>query len=1569
MLDNKKQMVPGCESYTRPEEIQQMSKFLKKVHKYQDDHTELDDYNIAVHGAFSGMIPNIDKLEDLRIPLEDTSKFELDKDSIKLDVDKDVNLNKTRIDLDDNTKVSLSDEALKLDVEELNGLDNNLEKLNVDNNVDLPDESIKLENANEVVSLDDRAVTLDKEEDEITGLPDEVVTLDKPEKSVSLSDDIDKLKDASSKDIDNLDSTKVKLDTSEKVDILSKYISKLEPSADNIEELDSPITKLEVGEDVELKNDRESLSVSDIKDLDSSIEKLNTGEENIALSEDKEQLNVIDSTKLANDKVSINVTDVDDLNAELEHAPEDRQDSESFTSDLIERTEDSEFLDYLNVKINNLKELTGDDLYNGVLELLSDERFGEWGEKISSYLSSYANRESERAKVVDNKNPNLSSDVNDYSRFKEVLQNSLIYSPVPSDINVGITNKLKEFLENNQLISEGESLPDAVNNVIIELYKKTQDMGINETTRQAVEEVINERIVSNYKEDLLESENTEYLIEELTDSLEAMLNESVNSESDIVGLSTYYEKLVNPDGYEELSSDNGETPVIGDQSRLASLLNKYSSKAASYSTALANKLFGDSTVGKSIKTALSRSVLSLIITARDSIEEAAGVSAISLPGTPMISSGITTAQDISSRYDYTTSSSVQVDAFTNPVNRPDGTNNTHFWAENGVKEVPSNTDSINKKIDEVVNTIKTNALNDSDKNAKLSLGSFAYTFSDNYLAGLGISTTLSDLCNTTPSQIGSVEELNSVLTSSPYISSPRKYMSTKESGFRTFTLDGNSHWEIKLEPFTAKSNGYYSFLPAIQEINVVNSLLHGVNTNYSKWIPVNSFELQKSKMKTKSAMLAEGEIYYPTGVDMFNEFRMTVVDDQYKSWKSYFEKCMEVSIYNSETHDYQYYKDMSKFKYQDTWKLANTSSATDILSKSTTEEDVKDSDIEIGHSESSENVTDSTGRKGVTTKVTKYKAKKIAITENTISRTTTNADVKRSRTDLGGVDSVGITAVDKSHILVPNFRNVTFKCTILVMTPQLSTIKKYVLLLVLKDYPEEYSGEVDSSAGDLSLSFSIVGENPHDDDPPELTRWSKSTHLGTEITNETKTGVITRVYSTTETGTDWEEIKNTVTKSEKNTGTKKKKGSTKGVSKGKEVPVESGTADIHYYWKLKESSTPATDFPSTRLGGSFYKYYTYGNTKEDYAFNSDGDKSIAQILAHEKQYIEVYKKLQEKITVERCKVENNKFIRIHVTKEGGGSAQTILNLAQKGVNAKGWNYIKEQVACGLFKKTECYAKYKASLANAAKAEKDKIYYLVNNIGLRCARCNDNGTWKWVGADGNGNYYISELRDGEENTRRPFKIDGQAYSITGKWSKRKSNLLSAVKASDIVYVKWTYDSSKKKYVMITDYDSKVGDAILNINTTATGNNLKENVTIDYTKKLVCQDKNKSYKVFPVGTKVVVSTGSKKINEYYYKNGDKWSKVSSIGYSYSNPKIMNASDVSEHQKKGSCVRFSSSSKTYYAVYMQYGNYYTYVNKVKKELAKNSSFTKISELQKSAQKTGNIYKVLDKNGNNII
>ena len=48
------------------------------------------------------------------------------------------------------------------------------------------------------------------------------------------------------------------------------------------------------------------------------------------------------------------------------------------------------------------------------------------------------------------------------------------------------------------------------------------------------------------------------------------------------------------------------------------------------------------------------------------------------------------------------------------------------------------------------------------------------------------------------------------------------------------------------------------------------------------------------------------------------------------------------------------------------------------------------------------------------------------------------------------------------------------------MNPQMSTIQKFDLLLVMKDYSIEYSGETDANSPDLTISFSVVGENPDD---------------------------------------------------------------------------------------------------------------------------------------------------------------------------------------------------------------------------------------------------------------------------------------------------------------------------------------------------------------------------------------------------------------------------------------------------------------------------------------------------------
>ena len=71
-----------------------------------------------------------------------------------------------------------------------------------------------------------------------------------------------------------------------------------------------------------------------------------------------------------------------------------------------------------------------------------------------------------------------------------------------------------------------------------------------------------------------------------------------------------------------------------------------------------------------------------------------------------------------------------------------------------------------------------------------------------------------------------------------------------------------------------------------------------------------------------------------------------------------------------------------------------------------------------------------------------------------------------------------ITPVVKGTICPGMYKNLSFRCLIYVMNPQLSTLQKFDLLLVMKDYSIEYSGEADANSPDLTISFSIVGENP-----------------------------------------------------------------------------------------------------------------------------------------------------------------------------------------------------------------------------------------------------------------------------------------------------------------------------------------------------------------------------------------------------------------------------------------------------------------------------------------------------------
>lgn len=248
----------------------------------------------------------------------------------------------------------------------------------------------------------------------------------------------------------------------------------------------------------------------------------------------------------------------------------------------------------------------------------------------------------------------------------------------------------------------------------------------------------------------------------------------------------------------------------------------------------------------------------------------------------------------------------------------------------------------------------------------------------------GIYLTLHDLCpNVNPDEVSNMEDLKKALVDSPYITTPWKLIKSGNNA----TLDNNAYWELIIEPYLeTNENGGFSFLPSIKEVNYENKIQHGHNTLYSKWIPISNFELQKTKLVSKSLGLFDGEINYPVSVEYTNELRITVVDDQYKSWRRYFKKCADASIFFSEAHNADYYK----------------------------------------------------------------------IT----------------------LDSILPTAIDKSKICAAYYKNITFNIKIYCMTPQYSTIKKFDLLCVMKDFSDDWMGEIEGGGMDLSISFSVVGENP-----------------------------------------------------------------------------------------------------------------------------------------------------------------------------------------------------------------------------------------------------------------------------------------------------------------------------------------------------------------------------------------------------------------------------------------------------------------------------------------------------------
>ena len=465
------------------------------------------------------------------------------------------------------------------------------------------------------------------------------------------------------------------------------------------------------------------------------------------------------------------------------------------------------------------------------------------------------------------------------------------------------------------------------------------------------------------------------------------------------------------------------------------------------------------------KTLLEEVLMGLIL-ARDLAEKAVRANKSRLPGNDFgIWSNLVSGElSVKNVLQETLSAFTAIET-DNPMNRPDRKTDTVGWSKASSRPSDSLYQGDGRKSKGTWEKI-TDILSGNNS------PEITYKFKDAYLGGLGISSTLMDLAGDAGMKVNTVEGLFNTLRNSPYFTTSDK-VTTTERGYKVITLDSNAHWEIILEPYVGELNGWYTFLPLIEEINKKNETLHNIKTGYNHWIPINSFELQKEKLSTKSLGLYDGEIVYPVSMEYTNELRMTIVDDQYKSWRSYFEKCAQVAVFSS------------------TPNLAETRKTTKVV----TVEEVTTLDyLPTGFGKA---LGFSADGKLINTKTTKDV---VTMSGETISwdrmRTTEQKKVslgKKKIYDDGAMDYSEESAIieetvktpklkpiviDKNYHLVSPYKNLAFRCKILVMTPQLSTINKYELLLVLKDFSEERSGEIDSSGTDLNLTFSIVGENP-----------------------------------------------------------------------------------------------------------------------------------------------------------------------------------------------------------------------------------------------------------------------------------------------------------------------------------------------------------------------------------------------------------------------------------------------------------------------------------------------------------
>ena len=1096
----KQNKIPGCDQLTRPEEVKALSKYLKSIRTTQENHTSLEKDNLELPGRTTGRIPEINSLEDYiegldgvrgikslykessREPLSDNRNSEsaenhglyTEKTRENLYDPRKTELEKHREDIVNKKNIlepTLEDrrEELTEEPKELKSL--GTEKLNLEGvrdvrnlyintkeNLKVPEKDLELGKERESL-IDNHNLELDLTRIDLEGFKDLSY---KEQLEVDSKNELDTTRISLEKTIETSELSSYREDlkeTPEELDKLEDHREKLNSGKDNLKELedtkvklrnpvdDAELSKTKVSlertvEDKELETYRENLrkTPEELDELENHKESLRSGEELKSLPEDKITLGgtVKVLEELGNTKIDLEGTEESEISTLEDYrenlSVEDNNSLEDTRIDLTgtKEAEMSELEDYLD-DLENTKDYEASELEDTRIDLtgtkefepksLEDERINLEGTK--EYESSSLEDERIDLKGTEEAEPESLEDFIDKledTRDFELEYEKLELPETSGDGYEGYTPLGPEELD---------SLGGNINNFYDSLLEVPE---IADAPRQSGDytPLGPEELDSlggdlgNFYDSILEvpeTDNENYLSPEEVEKIIENPTYFYNQQKEIPDAQA-------PDGQEiykysenpELSSEQVEGPPMK--------LPKFGLESLNLSNYLrwtAEKAVGWTGVHGEARQLLVNETLAGLVVARDELEKVTKSNRYRLPGNDggllgdLVSGGVSGALDnLGDKLGDAVNSIVgskSVD-ISNPLNRPDenkfkyngfeeaNTRSTSSNASNPIKSQSVFSYDEIELLSKITNEgAKKNSSSSFWKKAGSALkdmalgssgGERTYSFKNNYISGKGILITLEELCgiSSDTDDTNTVEGLYNVLKSSPFITTPDKFTSTGYSNYNIQTLDTNAFWEIALEPYAGPENGDLNYLPGIHEINIRNIVMHGVNTAYNKWIPFTSFDLQKSKMTSKTLSLYDGEISYPVSMEFTNELRITIADDQYKSWRRYFEECAKAAIYNSEGHTSDYY----------------------ILPP----------------------------------------------------------------------DEYSLTAIDTNNVCIAMYKNICFRCRIYVMTPQYSTIQKFDLLLVMKDFSEEYTGDIGDGAGDLTVSFSIVGENPNEGKIPEV---------------------------------------------------------------------------------------------------------------------------------------------------------------------------------------------------------------------------------------------------------------------------------------------------------------------------------------------------------------------------------------------------------------------------------------------------------------------------------------------------